>query len=156
MLSIYLFLLEGLIYVLFNGINYIFINNYTGGEIHRILNRPGGADFGIIAQISIEYLIIISLLILLFLYLRRSTHWVIFATIGCSIFFIKLYEIIYVIKDKENYIYFVITIFCVATLIIFGVSALSNLLIQRPRTAYVGVSLKRTPTSHRPVCNLIT
>lgn len=127
----HLFLLAGFMYLLFNIINYIFINNCAGGEIHRISFRPEGVTFGIVTQIFSEYVVIISLLIILFIYLRHSTHWTIFSAIGCSIFITKWYEIIYLIKDKEHYIFFAITILFVAIIIIFSVSALSAFLIQR-------------------------
>lgn len=90
-------------FVSFYLITYVFILNNAGGVIHFISNRPGGVTIDIVSRLFFEYIIVISVLIIVFSYIKKTMHWLKFSIIGCSIFLIKWYEVQYFIKDIDYF-----------------------------------------------------
>lgn len=84
-------------------ITYIFILNNAGGVIHFISNRPGGVTIGIVSRLFFEYIVVISVLVVILSYIKKTVHWLKFSIIGSSIFLIKWYEVQYFIKDIDYF-----------------------------------------------------
>jgi magnesium-transporting ATPase (P-type) len=88
-------------FVSFYLIVYVFILNNAGGVIHFISNRPGGVTIDIVYRLFFEYIIVISVLVIVFSYIKKTMHWLKLSVIGCFIFLIKWYEVQYFIKELD-------------------------------------------------------